>query len=217
MPNLTARLLIVDDNPAITASLSAIFTQLGHQVRTATDGISALQQIRTQVPDILLSDLNMPQMSGFELLSIVRRRLPGVFVIAFSAAFSGEDVPIGLAADAFHPKATGLTRLFELVKAATHKINVRNESLASTPIWISRTKDASSAYERLAVTCPECLRSFSLSVAASDFVIEDADCVYCDASIHYGVVPHMNSTVARPPASRMATERQVAPRSIPIL
>ena len=77
------------------------------------------------VPDILLSDLNMPRMSGFELLSVVRRRFPEVFVIASSAAFSGEEVPAGIAADAFYEKSTGLTRLFELVKTATHKSHVR--------------------------------------------------------------------------------------------
>lgn len=197
MPNLTARLLIVDDEPVIATTLSAIFSQLGHQVRTAADGISALQKIRTQVPDILLSDLNMPRMSGFELLSVVRRRFPEVFVIASSAAFSGEEVPTGIAADAFHEKSTGLTRLFELVKTATHKGHVRSGSAASTPIWISRTKGKQLSFERLPITCPECLRAFSLSVSASDLVIEEAACVYCHATIHYGVVPHIKATVPR--------------------
>lgn len=197
MPNLTARLLIVDDEPVITTTLSIIFSQLGHQVRTAADGISALQKIRTQVPDILLSDLNMPRMSGFELLSVIRRRFPEVFVIASSAVFSGEEVPTGIAADAFHEKSTGLTRLFELVKTATHKGHVRSGSAASIPIWISRTKDDNSFFERLPITCPECLRAFTLSVGAPGFAIEEADCVYCHATIHYGVVPRMKPAVSR--------------------
>jgi CheY-like chemotaxis protein len=198
MPSLKARLLIVDDDAAITSTLDAIFSQLGHPVRTASDGISALQKIRTQVPDILLSDLNMPQMCGFELLSVIRRRLPEVFVIASSAAFSGEEIPAGLAADAFHEKSTGLERLFELVKTATHKGQVRSGSSASTPIWISRMKEEKSS-DRLPITCPECMRAFSLCVAASDFVIEEARCVYCHATIQYGLVPRMKSAMPRQP------------------
>jgi len=190
MPNLKASLLIVDDDHAITTTLSHIFRGFGHQVRTADDGLSALQQIRNEVPDVLLSDLNMPRMSGFELLSIVRRRLPEVFVIAYSAAFSGEAVPAGIAADAFHEKSTGLQRLFGLVKTANHKGHVRSGSDASTPIWISRTKDASCS-EQLSIACPECLRSFSLSVGSANLTIEAADCVYCHAKIRYGVVPRM--------------------------
>jgi len=198
MPNLKASLLIVDDDHAITTTLSHIFRGFGHQVRTADDGLSALQQIRTQVPNILLSDLNMPRMSGFELLSIVRRRLPEVFVIAYSAAFSGEEVPTGIAADAFHEKSTGLKRLFELVKTATHKGHVRSGSAASTPIWISRPNDENSPFEQLPITCPECMRAFSPSVGTCNFVIKEADCVYCHATIRYGVVPFMKTAVSRP-------------------
>lgn len=198
MPNLKAKLLIVDDNHAITTTLSHIFREFGHQVRTANDGLSALEQIRTEVPDILLSDLNMPGMSGFELLSIVRRRLPEVFVIAYSAAFSGEEVPTGIAADAFHEKSTGLKRLFELVKTATHKDHVRSGSAASTPIWISRTKDDNSCCDRLPISCPECLRAILLFVGSGDFVIEEAACVYCHATILYGVVPHHQAGTGAP-------------------
>jgi CheY-like chemotaxis protein len=190
MPNLKASLLIVDDDHAITTTLSHIFRGFGHQVRTAEDGFSALQQIRNEVPDILVCDLNMPRMSGFELLSVIRRRLPEVFVIASSAAFSGEEVPAGIAADAFHEKSTGLERLFDLVKTATHKGHVRSGWAISAPIWISRTKDGSS-FERFSIACPECLRSCSLSVGSVNFSIEAADCEHCHANIRYGVVPRM--------------------------
>ena len=60
MPDLKARLLIVDDEPSTRTLLSQIFGNLGHPVRAAEDGFSALEQIREEEPDILLSDLNMP-------------------------------------------------------------------------------------------------------------------------------------------------------------
>src|SRR5580692_7618713 len=120
MPIPKAKMLVVDDEPSTLDLFRQIFVGLGHPVRVAEDGFDALEQMREEVPDILLSDLNMPRMSGFELLSVVRRRIPNVYVIASSGAFSGEDVPHGIAADAFYEKATGLPSLFQLVETAVH-------------------------------------------------------------------------------------------------
>ena len=82
MPDLKPRLLIVDDEPTTRTLLTQIFGGLGHPVRAAEDGFAALEEMRKETPDILLSDLNMPRMSGFELLSVVRRKLPEIYVIA---------------------------------------------------------------------------------------------------------------------------------------
>ena len=196
MPNLKARLLIVDDEPTTRNLLSQIFCNLGYPVRAAEDGFSALEQIREEEPDILLSDLNMPGMSGFELLSVVRRRIPRIYVIATSAAFTGDGVPHGIAADAFHEKAAGLDGLFQLVKtAAKLEKHVRAAADASAPIWISPVRWSASSEASVLITCPECLRAFSLSVGAADFVIHETNCVYCDTAIHYATVQPMNPQV----------------------
>jgi len=68
--------VVADDNPILVSVLSEIFRECGYTVRTASDGFAALATIRDRVPDILISDLYMPRMTGFELLSIVRRRFP---------------------------------------------------------------------------------------------------------------------------------------------
>jgi len=112
-------LLIVDDESSIRTALSHVFTELGYSVRSASDGFSALGLIQELAPQVLLSDLNMPGMSGFELLSVVRRVYPAIFVIATSGSFSGKSVPYGIAADAFYEKATGLSFLFDVIKQAT--------------------------------------------------------------------------------------------------
>ncbi len=76
MPNAKVKLLIVDDDVSLLMLLSQIFTKSGYSVQPAEDGFSALAVIRNEIPDIILSDLNMPGMSGFEFLSVVRRRFP---------------------------------------------------------------------------------------------------------------------------------------------
>jgi CheY-like chemotaxis protein len=187
------KLLIVDDEPLTRTLLTQIFSSLGHEVNTAEDGFAALEQIRAEVPDILLSDLNMPRMSGFELLSVVRRRIPEIYVIATSGAFTGDAVPHGIAADAFYEKATGLPPLFQLIQSAALPDQLpRAGSSASIPIWISPTERDISDKANVLISCPDCLRSFSLAVEAADFVIHEAICVYCDTVIHYATVQPMN-------------------------
>jgi CheY-like chemotaxis protein len=119
MSEAKVKLLIVDDDESVRESLSQLFTEFGHSVRSAEDGSAALLKIRQEAPDIILSDLNMPSMSGFEFLSIVRRRFPAILVIAMSGAFSIDDVPPELPADAFYEKGPRLSLLLQIVQAMT--------------------------------------------------------------------------------------------------
>ena len=104
MSNKLASILIVDDDNNLRCALADIFADCGYTVRTAADGFAALAEMKSELPDVLISDLNMPTMSGFELLSLVRSCFPEVGVIAMSGAYSGNGVPSGVEADAFYPK-----------------------------------------------------------------------------------------------------------------
>jgi hypothetical protein len=96
MSGAKVNLLIVDGEPSARTTFSEIFTQFGYSVRSAGDGSTALVEIRQGLPDILLADLNMPGISGFELLSMVRDRFPTIQVIATSGDFSGIFIPPGV-------------------------------------------------------------------------------------------------------------------------
>jgi CheY-like chemotaxis protein len=109
--------LLVEDDGGLRVVLSAMLARTGYQVRTAWDGVSALLEIETGVPDIVVSDLNMPRMSGFELLSTVRAQFPSIPLIAMSGTFSGDRVPDGVVADAFYEKGAHPVCLMELVSA----------------------------------------------------------------------------------------------------
>jgi CheY-like chemotaxis protein len=117
MPDTKPTLLIVDDEATIRFTLSQIFSEFGHGVRVAADGLSALSEMEREVPDILLSDLNMPGMSGFELLPVVRQHFPTIRVIAMSGAFRGDEAPSGLAADAFYQKGSSVGALLKIMDA----------------------------------------------------------------------------------------------------
>jgi Response regulator receiver domain len=154
-------IVLVDDNQAILYGLSEIFKRRGYTVRTASDGFSALALLRDRIPGILLSDLEMPGMSGFELLSVVRRRFPAIAVIAMSGAYSGVFVPAGVTADAFYAKGSNsLARLFEILWSIEDIDSRESLRESVSPIWIPDLPAHECGYAGVAVSCPECLRSF---------------------------------------------------------
>jgi CheY-like chemotaxis protein len=108
--------LIVDDKERIRITISQVLEEFGYSVRCAEDGHSALHEIHQQIPDILLSDLSMPGMSGFELLINVRRLFPAIKVIAMSGSFGGNQVPTGVLADAFYPKGGSVGTLLQICR-----------------------------------------------------------------------------------------------------
>jgi CheY-like chemotaxis protein len=120
MPDTKPTLLIVDDEPAIRTSLSLLLAEIGYRVRTAEDGFSALAEMRMELPEILLADLNMPGMSGFELLSVVKLRFPAMLTVAMSGAFQGNEVPSGVLADAFYHKGSSMGSLLMILNSVHH-------------------------------------------------------------------------------------------------
>jgi CheY-like chemotaxis protein len=195
MPALKTKILVVDDDSSTRLLMSQIFTQLGHRVRSAEDGFAALLEIREECPDLLLSDLNMPGMSGFELLSVVRRRFPAIRVIAMSGAFSGNSVQPGVAADAFYEKATTMHTLLRTVNEITSPdfVNILGSRTIS-PIWIQRYGDGPGEDASVTVSCPECLRTFAQTLKRASGVVHiySTDCIHCGSPIYYAIVQAIN-------------------------
>ena len=80
-----ANLLIVDDELGMRQFLTHLFQREGHIVRVAGNGSEALEQLRQQAPDLIISDIRMPDMSGVDLLREAKSLLPEVEVIMMTA------------------------------------------------------------------------------------------------------------------------------------
>ncbi|MBY0401792.1 sigma-54 dependent transcriptional regulator [Myxococcota bacterium] len=78
-------LLIVDDDEALRDSLSLLLAAEGYAVRTARDGRSALELLESAPVDVILCDLRMPGLDGFDLIPQINRQRPGVPIILMSA------------------------------------------------------------------------------------------------------------------------------------
>jgi CheY-like chemotaxis protein len=86
-------ILVVDDEPDIVRVVSRIMEARGHTVRTAHDGTEALAQVRAERPDVIILDLNLPGMNGFEVTSRLRadestRSIP---IVMMTAAYVSVD------------------------------------------------------------------------------------------------------------------------------
>jgi CheY-like chemotaxis protein len=189
VPMSKKNLVLVDDDIQLRTLLIAILGQAGYLVRAAQDGFSALALIRTEMPDLVLSDLYMTGMSGFELLSVLRRRFPKIRVIAMSSAFTGGEVPLGVAADAFYQKATSVLSLLRILEQTdgAESSNSRERGPDPAPIWIA-AEPSQTEGGPVVIGCPECLRSFAHVPGRTISVVRGAICVYCLTRIHYAMV-----------------------------
>jgi pilus assembly protein CpaE len=102
------RILFVDDEEQIRKLLSTWLTRHGYEVSVANDGLEALKAIRAKAPDLVITDVNMPNMNGLELTRRLRsdHRTARIPVIMLSARKQADDVLSGYAegADEYIPK-----------------------------------------------------------------------------------------------------------------
>jgi CheY-like chemotaxis protein len=177
------RILVVDDEPVILTTTRAILETQRWNVRTAEDGFDALRVLRETLPDVIISDLRMPNMSGFEFLAVVRRRFPHIPVIAVSGEFLLEGMPPGLLVDAFLQKG-GYTpeQLFAKIKELVQESPIRPHLAKCTkaPLWIPR-RDA----DYIVATCTECLRSFPVDDVSTGSELRTTECPSCATQVEY--------------------------------
>ncbi|HLJ28525.1 MAG TPA: response regulator [Candidatus Angelobacter sp.] len=214
MPNSAKyEILVVDDEAAVRDSLVMLLQSAGYSVTSATHGFDALLQLHKALPTVIISDLNMPQMSGFEFLSVIRRRFPKISVIAMSGAYhSGDAVPGGVIADAFYPKGQSspevLLRLVaDLVQtSAAHAVDHVKES---APVWIPRNGKDSHGIPYVVLTCTDCLRSFPLSVVTEDLQkIQETPCLFCPNTVRY-IIDFSLSVASPRPAERIGPKQEI--------
>jgi pilus assembly protein CpaE len=102
------RILFADDEEQIRKLLSTWLTRQGYEITVANDGLEALKAIRAKAPDLVITDVNMPNMNGFELTRRLRsdHRTARIPVIMLSARKQADDVLTGYAegADEYVPK-----------------------------------------------------------------------------------------------------------------
>ena len=135
------KILIVDDEAGVRELLKDALKLAGFDTHVANDGMSALTALRSFTPDIMIIDINMPLMDGFELVERLRKNGNEVPVLMLSARADRVDVTRGLTlgADDYVVKPFGLEELVLRLKAILRRSQISGmagTSLKCGPISI---------------------------------------------------------------------------------
>lgn len=174
------RILLVDDEPGVRFVLSAVLEQSGYAVDQAEDGFSALRKIQQSKPDLVITDLRMPNMNGFELLFEIRTRFPEIPCVAISGEFLTAAAQQGPLADAFFQKGNYevndfLGKISELLETPRKSAP---EQPFTSPVW-TPTGDAP-----VMLTCTKCLHSFPIGVCDGGAPPNQTECIFCGALLN---------------------------------
>ena len=125
-----SNLLIVDDEQGIRQLLSLIFKRGGHEVRAAENGRKALEMLREEEADLIISDVRMPDIDGIELLRASRELSPDVGVVLMTAFATVETAreAFKLGADDFIQKPFDVDELKVIVAKVLEKQALRKEN-----------------------------------------------------------------------------------------
>ena len=122
-------ILVVDDEQQITRVLKTTLSSQGYAVRTAADGEEALHQLKTWAPELLITDLRMPNMDGLELCRRVRKesRIP-IIVLSVKGEEAIKIEALDAGADDYVTKPFSVNELLARVRAAFRRVAVPQSS-----------------------------------------------------------------------------------------
>jgi DNA-binding response OmpR family regulator len=115
------KILIVDDEPNIVMSLEYVFSKENFEVYIARDGSEAIEIAKLKIPDIILLDIMMPNVDGYQVLKFLKEKdnLKNIKVIFLSAKNKLSDIELGLklGADKYISKPFSTKKLVKEVKS----------------------------------------------------------------------------------------------------
>jgi two-component system OmpR family response regulator len=137
----SVRVLVVDDEPGISSLLTETLRLAGFEAAIASTGIEALEALKRSDFDLVLLDVNLPILDGFQTLAQLRQRSPALPIIMISARLDKSDVIEGLklGADDYITKPFSIEEVVMRINAVmrrTHQIGDQ-ETLTVGPITLS--------------------------------------------------------------------------------
>jgi DNA-binding response OmpR family regulator len=127
------KILLVEDEPTLVETLSYSLHRQGYEVSTATDGRKALELARQGLPDLIVLDVMLPGLDGFEVCRILRHEM-NVPILMLTARTEEVDKVVGLevGADDYLTKPFSMRELLARIKALLRRVRLDREEMAST-------------------------------------------------------------------------------------
>ncbi len=142
---MAQKVLVVEDEPSLLETLEYNLVRQGYEVRTATDGLQALEMARQEQPDLIVLDVMLPGLDGFEVCRILRQE-SNVPILMLTARSDEVDRVVGLemGADDYLAKPFSMRELMARIKANLRRVRLtREETLAESGNGGSETRPAS--------------------------------------------------------------------------
>jgi CheY-like chemotaxis protein len=178
------RILVVDDESPIRESTRALLENQGYDVLTAADGLDGILALGKSLPDVIISDLHMPRMSGFEFLTIVRQRFPHIATIAMSGEYVlGNHIGV-IKADAFWQKGQPSKGLLQEITRVVAASPARPESAKAEVASLFVTRDTEGY---LIITCPKCLRPSKIEAVSLNGGVHETVCSSCHTAVKFEI------------------------------
>src|SRR5579862_6416137 len=118
------RILVVDDEPQITRVLRTSLSAQGYDLRVANDGETALEIMKDWTPDLVITDLSMPNMDGLELSRRIRTKLPvPIIVLSVKGEERTKVQALDAGADDYVTKPFGMDELLARVRANLRRLS----------------------------------------------------------------------------------------------
>ncbi|HQE92230.1 MAG TPA: response regulator transcription factor [Anaerolineae bacterium] len=142
---MTEKILVVEDELVLRETLAYNLVKQGYEVSTAVDGRQAVDMARQTPPDLILLDIMLPKLDGFEVCRLLRREL-STPIIMLTARTDEVDKIVGLevGADDYLTKPFSMRELLARVKAQLRRVRLSQEKFApetSTPTRQMRFED----------------------------------------------------------------------------
>ena len=131
---MSSKILIVEDDPNLLEALKYNVRKEGHDAVTAVDGVQALEVARTDKPDLIILDIMLPKMSGFEVCRILRKEMT-VPILMLTARDDEVDKVVGLdlGADDYMTKPFSMRELLARIRAMLRRVEIQT-LITETPL-----------------------------------------------------------------------------------
>lgn len=145
-PSSKPKVLVVEDEPTLVDTLQYSLTRQGYDVAVSTDGVMALDVARRERPDLIILDVMLPKLDGFEVCRILRQEMSAP-ILMLTARTDEVDKVVGLevGADDYLTKPFSMRELMARVKALLRRVRMVREEMASE----ERTEENGAASEKL--------------------------------------------------------------------
>lgn len=136
---MAEKILVVDDEPTLRETLAYNLENAGYDVITAADGPAALKSARNEAPDLVILDIMLPGMDGFEVCRILRKEMTTP-VLMLTARDDEIDRVVGLevGADDYLTKPFSMRELLARVKAMLRRVRLIREEIDSEGVVSSK-------------------------------------------------------------------------------